>query len=120
MKFLLLNFESHSNFLDILFQLQESYNLDTSLFAEGSIFYNNQTFDAEYDMTLEDKINVGICATNRGWFDNSVEWFNNAISNIKSSDTKESIKLVKTSLRAAKITHDKILDKKGPIRYGFT
>ena len=79
------------------------------------IKHYNQSFQAHYTFSILDKVHIGITATNKGWLDNGIEWFDHALSNIKPEDAKESIKKAKSSLKDAKITHDHLLDKRGPV-----
>ena len=51
----------------------------------------------------------------KGWFDTSVEWLQQALSNIKKSDSKEDILRAKYTLKQIKFTHDAWLDKSGPV-----
>ena len=60
---------------------QESYNLDTSDLSKGIIKFNGQIYQANYKFTLNDRVNIAITAANKGWFDNSIEWLQQALSN---------------------------------------
>ena len=89
--------------------------METNQLANGIISYHNQTFKSHYNMTLMDRVYIGVTAVNKGWVDNSVEWMEYALSNIKSEDSKEDIKAAKEFFKTTKDLHDQWLDKKGPV-----
>ena len=60
-------------------------------------------------------MNIAIATANKGWFDTSIEWLQQALSNIKKSDYKEDILRAKYTQKQIKSTHDAWLDKSGPV-----
>lgn len=60
--------------------IQESYNLNTSDLSKSIINFHGQIYQANYKFTLNDRVNIAITAANKGWFDNSIEWLQQALS----------------------------------------
>ena len=98
--------------------LQESYNLNTSQLAEGVIEEGSKKFDSHYKFSCLDKFHIGVVASNLGWLDTAIEWFDHALNNANPNDkeyTEENIKYGKRVKKSSMKMHDQLLDKKGPV-----
>ena len=75
--------------------LQESYNLNTSQLAEGVIEEGSKKFDSHYKFSCLDKFHIGVVASNLGWLDTAIEWFDHALNNANPND-KGPVHLIRT------------------------
>ena len=54
--------------------------MNTSDLSKSIIKFNSQIYQANYKFSLNDRVNIAITAANKGWFDNSIEWLQQALS----------------------------------------
>ncbi len=92
--------------------LQEAYNLNVSLMAEGIIQVPNKEFSSSFRLTWQEMVDLGDAAYKQGWMDTSIKWYEEATRRRTSVDA-----VLADKLASMKKLHDKMLDKLGPVSH---
>ena len=100
-----------------LFLLQDFFNLNTSLFAGGTVhseMLSDKSFHSHSVLTYEDVDFIAKTAYNREYYNRAVDWFREAVAVAIKTQTKQVITAAKNLLSTTIKVHDKVLDQKGP------
>ena len=100
-----------------LFLLQDFFNLNTSLFAGGTVYsemLSDKSFHSHSVLTYEDVDFIAKTAYNREYYNRAVDWFREAVAVAVKSKAKQVITAAKNLLKTTIKVHDKVLDQKGP------
>ncbi|XP_059097153.1 prolyl 4-hydroxylase subunit alpha-2-like isoform X1 [Tigriopus californicus] len=114
-------FPTASNFEEIVISLsllQETYQLNSSDLADGFITYDGQKYQSDFRLNPRDMMEIGIGATNSGWWDNGIRWFQIAEQKQRNSTDVVFSKILAQKVREGTIYHDKLLDQRG--QFGAT
>lgn len=109
-------FPTGPNFEEIVISLgllQETYQLNSSDLADGFIQYDGHKYESEFRLDTRDMVEIGVGATNSGWWDNGITWFQIAKQRQQDETDLKIKKALEQKLREGKIYHDKLLDQRG-------
>ena len=110
------NMDQMDGVLSGLFLLQDSFNLNITEFAGGSVTIEKlspDSFSSHAHLRYEDIDYLAKTAYNKENYHRAVEWFQEAVKSARNTKSEKVVTTAKNLLQTTISVHDKILDKKG-------
>ena len=110
------NMDQMDGVLSGLFLLQDSFNLNITEFAGGSVTIEKlspDSFSSHAHLQYEDIDYLAKTAYNKDYYHRAVEWFKEAVKSAINTKSDKVVSTAKNLLQTTISVHDKILDKKG-------